>query len=214
MKVLLLHQKKLKGSYKDFEGAFDLLLEKSKKERVSVLTLLTALSGKGRILLLIFLSLSFGQIPGISIFFGVIVCYLGLRIALGSKFIWLPQCLLNKKIPSYVLIRSIRQILHLLKFMSKWSSPRYAWASHNNVTRVISGLTISFIGLAFALSPPVPLAGFLAFFAIFSISIGLLNDDGIYMIAGHIFAIVYFVLTFFLWKYCSLSQLIDLIKSI
>jgi hypothetical protein len=188
------------------------LLEKAKKGRVSVHTLLTVLSGKGRVLLLIFLSLCFGQIPGIAIFFGVIVCYLGLRIALGKSFVWVPQYILNKKIPSYALIKATRQILPLLKFMRKWSYPRYAWATHGTSMRVVNGLMISFVGLSFALSPPVPLASFIAFFAIFSISIGLLNDDGIYIMIGHFFAIFYFVLTFLLLKFCSLSQMIDLIK--
>ena len=96
--------------------------------------------------------------------------------------------------------------------MKKWSKPRYAWATQLHSTRVINGLTISLVGLSFALSPPVPLAGFVAFIAIFSIAIGLLNEDEIYIIIGYFCALFYFVLTFFLLKFFSVSQMIDWIK--
>jgi hypothetical protein len=202
-------KKKLKRSYKDFEEIFRVLLEKAKKGSVSVHALLTALGGRGRILLLIFLSLGFGQIPGVAIFLGLFIGYLGLRIAMGRSAVWMPKRFLYKKIPSYFLIKVIQQILRLLKFMKKWSHPRYVWATQKTSTRVINGLMISFVGLSFALAPPVPLAGFIAFIAIFSISIGLLNDDGMYIMAGYFFAIFYFVLTFFLLKFCSLTQMVD-----
>jgi hypothetical protein len=205
---------RMKRPYKSFEETFRFLLEKAKKERVSVHTLLTVLDGKGRVLLLTFLSLGFGQIPGISIFLGLFISYLGLRIAMGRSFVWMPKRLLHMKIPSYFLNKVLRQILHLLKFLKKWSYSRYVWATERSSTRVTNGLMISFVGLSFALSPPVPLAGFIAFIAIFSISIGLLNDDGIYIIVGYICAIFYFALTLFLLKFCSLSQMVDWIHTV
>ena len=188
------------------------MLVKAKKERVSIHALQTALDGKGGVLLLILLSLGFGQIPGIAIFLGLFIGYLGVRIAMGRSFIWLPKWVLRKKIPSYFFLKVVQQILRLLKFMKKWSTPRYAWATQLHSTRVINGLTISLVGLSFALSPPVPLAGFVAFIAIFSIAIGLLNEDEIYIIIGYFCALFYFVLTFFLLKFFSVSQMIDWIK--
>ena len=188
------------------------MIVKAKNHRVSIHEIQIALSGKGGVLLLILLSLGFGQIPGISIFLGLFIGYLGVRIAVGRSFIWMPKWLLRKKIPSYFFLKVVQQILGLLKFMKKWSKPRYAWATQLTSTRVINGLTISLVGLSFASSPPVPLAGFIAFIAIFFIAIGLLNEDGHYIIAGYFCALFYFVLTFFLLKFCSLSQMIDWIK--
>jgi hypothetical protein len=207
-------KKKLRRSYKNFEESFRILLERAKKERVSVHRLLTLLEGRGRILLLVFLSLGFGQIPGVAFFLGLFISYLGLRIALGRKFIWMPKRLLHKKIPSYFLIKVIRQILHFLKFMKKWSYPRYLWFTQKTLTRVINGLMISVVGLSFALMPPIPLTGLLAFIAIFTISIGLLNDDGIYIVVGYFCAGFYFVFACFLLKYFSLSQVAGWIKDL
>ena len=90
---------KLKSAYAAFEESFRVLLKKAKQKPVSVKVLLTTLSGKGKIFLLIVLSLGFAQIPGIAIFFGAFIAYLGIRIAMGRDSIWLPKFLLKKKIP-------------------------------------------------------------------------------------------------------------------
>jgi len=188
------------------------LQEQAEKDRVSFHTLITALDGKGRLLLLIVLSLGFGQIPGIAIFFGLLVCYLGLRIALGKSFVWVPKWLRSKKIPSYFLVKVLHQILSFLKFMKKWSHPRYPWATQGTLAQVINGLMIFFVGLSFTLCPPIPLIGLLAFIAIFFIAIGLLNDDGIYTMAGYFCTLIYFILTCVLLKFFSLSQIIDYLQ--
>jgi hypothetical protein len=203
---------KLKRSYKNFEEGFRLLLRKAKKERVSIHSLVTILDGRGRILLLIFLSLGFGQIPGVAIFLGLFISYLGLRIALGEKLVLVPKQFLHKKIPSYFLIKVIHQIIGLLNLIKRRSHPRYVWMTQNTLTRVINGSIISLVGLSFALTPPVPLAGFIAFIAIFSISIGILNDDEIYILMGYLFSVFYFVVAFLLFKYFSIIQMIGWIK--
>ena len=202
----------MKKPYKDFVESLSDLQQQAKTERVSFHDLLTALNGRGRLLLLIVLSLGFGQIPGIALLFGIFVSYLGLRIALKKSFVWIPKWLRSKKIPSYFLIKVIQQILGFLKFMKKWSHPRYEWATQGTVARVITGLMIFFVGLSFTICPPLPLTGIVAFIAMFFISIGLLNDDGIYIGIGYFFTIFYFLLALVLLKYCSLSQLIDYMK--
>jgi hypothetical protein len=203
---------KLKSSYRSFEESFRILLEKAKAGPVSLKTVLTILYGKGRILLLIFLSLGFGQIPIAAIFLGFLITYLGLRIAIGRNFIWMPKFLLYKKIPSYFLIKIIKQILQLLKLMKRWSYQRFLWNSHRRLTRIVTGLMIALVGVSFTISPPIPFSSFVAFVAIFLIAIGLLNDDDVYLIIGYIFTLFYFALVLFLLKFCSLSQLVDGVK--
>ncbi len=200
-------QKKLKLPYQNFEQTFLTLLKKAKRGPISVHTFLTTLSGKGRLLLLIFLSLGFTQFPGISMFFGLFISYLGLRIAAKKSFIWMPKFLRYKKISSYFLIKVIQKVLNLLKFMKRWSKPRYVWATQKIETRVINGLMVTLVGICLAISPPVPLTGLLACAAICLIAIGLLNDDGIYIILGYVFALLYLVMVLFLLNYCSFSQM-------
>ena len=77
-------QKKLSTRYQNFEQTFLLLLKEAKRGPISVHRFLTILSGWGKVLLLIFLSLGFAQIPGIAIVLGFFICYLGLRVAVGK----------------------------------------------------------------------------------------------------------------------------------
>lgn len=207
-------RKKLKTPYTNFEETFRVLLEKAKEGPVSIKTLLTILSGKGKVLLLIFISLGFSQIPGISIVLGFLICYLGLRLAMFRSAIWMPKALLNKKLSSYLLIKVINQILKFLKFISRWSRPRYVWMTHNSTFHVITGLMIALVGLSIALSPPLPFVGLLSFAAIFLIAIGLLNNDGIYIGIGYFFAVSCVVVVILLLKFFSLSKIMEMIHNL
>ena len=125
----------------------------------------------------------------------------------------MPKALLNKRISSYFLIKVIKQVLSLFKFIKRWSHPRHVWATRLKTTRVVNGAMIALVGLSLAASPPMPLAGFIAFAAIFCISIGLLNDDGVYVIVGYFFAVLYLISIIVLLKmyHIYLSKLMALI---
>ncbi len=182
-----------------FEKALVELLEKSKKGAVSVKTFLTALSGRGKVIILVIITLFFSQLPGIAIPFGIYLCYLGLRIAFNRSWIWLPKFILKLKIPSGILRRVLNQLVRFLKFLERWTSPRL----HKLARPLPNGLAIAAMGLILALAPPVPLIGFAAYFAVFLISIGILNSDGIYTLLGYISGLFYlsFVTGTYLYLY-------------
>jgi len=188
------------------------LLKKAKQKPVSVKTLLTTFSGRGKVFLLIVLSLGFTQIPGIAIFFGAFITYLGIRIAMERSFIWMPKFLLKKKIPSWVLNTIIPTFLMFIKFMKRFSRPRYVWATQLKSTRIINGITLAVVGIATAVSPPVPLSGWIGCFAIFFLAIGLLNDDGVYVIIGIGNAICYVIAVIFMLSFCSAAQISERVK--
>lgn len=190
------------------------MLDKAKQGPVSLKTFLTALGGRGKLLLLIFLSLGFGQIPGSALILGPVIIYLGVRLSIKKSAIWMPKSFLKKKIPSYFLVKVIKQILRFLKFMKHWSCPRYVWATQHRITRILNGWMIACVGLSLTISPPVPLTGFVAFAAIFLIAIGMLNDDGVYIMLGYICTLAYLVLAFFLLKYMSVTDMIHWVRQI
>src|ERR1700755_3480451 len=110
-------------AYRDFEQTLTMLLKKAQRQRVSMQTLLTVLSGKGKVILLMFLSLGFCQIPGVAMFLGLFIAYLGVRIAIGKHSIWLPKFIRDKKVPSFLLKMVIKQTLRTLHFIKRWSKP-------------------------------------------------------------------------------------------
>src|SRR5258706_12551891 len=111
---------------KTVEETFAVILDHAKQGPVSVRTLLRLLSGRGKRLILIFLSLPFClpiQIPGLSTPFGLAILLVSLRFGLGTK-IWAPKALLNKKIPSASLKKGITKGSKLLKKLRLFSRPR------------------------------------------------------------------------------------------
>ena len=202
-----------KVAFQNFEQTFEYLLRLARKERISILTLITALSGKGKMLMLIILSLGFSQIPVVAMFVGLIIAYLGIRVAIGKNFIVMPKYFLQFKIPSYFIITFCGQILKLIKYTENWSKPRYQSDTKTAVISRLSGLMIAFIGICIACSPPIPLTGFLASIAVVLIVIGLLNCDMIFIFLGYIFAILYAIVVGFLLRYCSFTQIYEWIKS-
>lgn len=75
----------LRNHYKKFEQTIHLLLEEATTKPISVQTLVTTFSGKGKLFLLIFVSLGFAQIPGIAIGLGFFIVYLGIRISMENS---------------------------------------------------------------------------------------------------------------------------------
>ncbi|MFN0065301.1 MAG: exopolysaccharide biosynthesis protein, partial [Chlamydiales bacterium] len=113
--------------YRTLEEDLALLLEKSRRSpSLSIKEILDVLSGKGRSLILIFLSLPFCQpiqIPGLSTPFGIVIAFLGLRIAFG-KHTWLPKRILLKTISSTTIQKIAQKFLHMMMQIRRVIRPR------------------------------------------------------------------------------------------
>ncbi len=169
-----------------------MLKEKSKERPLSLKEITPFFSGKGKILLLIFFCIPFSQIFGLAIPFGLIIAYLGFEYAFSFKT-WRPRFIVEKQIPKKVLKFVLKQLLWFLKIIGKLSRPRLLWVCTQPVMRIINGCVVGLIGIFIAISLPIPLSSYIASVAILFIGIGLLNDDGIWMIIGHPIAIFYIV---------------------
>lgn len=204
--------KKMKLSLMTFEEALRHLSEKANAGPVTIRTFLKELSGKGKLLLLIFICLPLAQIPVVALGSGLLMCYLGLRMSFLSQKIFLPSSFLRKKIPAYLLKKSLRRLLRFLKFMKRWTRPRYIWAVDHPLTHKLNGILIAIVGVCLALCPPLPATGYFAFVAIFLMAIGILNHDGIYILLGYASAVLYLAFVIVALKFFSLSKIIDLVN--
>jgi hypothetical protein len=202
----------MKESYNNFEKKISLVLKKGRS--VSVRRFLFILSGKGKLLFLTFFALPLAQIPGFSIFFGLLICYFGLRIGFYKKSIWLPNFIQKKKIPPYFLKKSVHQILFVLKILKRWSFSRYTWATRLLVTHRLNGIMIAIVGISLAMCPPIPFIGTIAFAPGFLIGVGLLNDDSIYLVLGYVFTMVYLILSIFVLEIFSISGIIQFVRNL
>ncbi|MDP1879414.1 MAG: exopolysaccharide biosynthesis protein [Parachlamydiaceae bacterium] len=170
------------------------LLNLAKKKEVTLKVVMDMLSGKGQAVLLILFSLPFCQpiqIPGFSTPFGIILAFIGLRIAFGHRA-WFPKTLLDRKIPYHVLkkIASIAiKITDKLKFLI---STRLVWLVQKPILHILHGLTITFLAIFLSLPLPIPFTNLLAAFPLLAFGLGLLEDDGLMIIIGYLLAFLCF----------------------
>jgi hypothetical protein len=153
---------------------------------LSILEILEILSGKGRPIILILLALPFCQpiqLPGLSTPFGIIIALIGFRLIINRK-IWLPKKLLSKTINPSILQKITTKTLNIIRKSKKWVHPRLNWVCHNPFMKKANAVMICLLGLVLALPLPIPLSNLTAAWSIFFIELGMLEDDGLFVLIG------------------------------
>lgn len=177
---------------KTLEEGISLLQKEAKHTPISIEKILDILSGKGRALVLIFLSLPFCQplqIPGLSIPFGLAIAFVGLRIAFGKR-IWLPKSVLSKTITADALQKITDKALVLIKKMKRWLHPKLSWICHFSSMQLINGLAIFILGIFLALPLPILFSNLTAAWSIFLIALGILEDNGVFLLVGYLISLL------------------------
>lgn len=175
-----------------------LLQEEAKETPISIGEILRVLDEKGRPLLLLLLSLPFCQpipLPGLSILFGIVIAIIGFRMFLGGN-VWLPASIMGKKVE----IKTFRSItdgaLKLIRKIRPWIHPRLSWLCHSFLMDKVNGLIIALMGILLALPLPIPFSNLTAGWAVFTLALGMLEDDGYLIISGYLISIL--TIAFFL----------------
>jgi len=188
---------------RDLKSDLIILLKISqKKKALSLEEILEVLSGKGRIIILTFLSLPFCQpfqIPGLSIPFGLGIAFIGCRLVFGQK-IWLPKTILSKHVSSATIEKISQKCLKLMQKMKRFMHPRLSCLYEPRAMHICNGLLIVLLGVFLALPLPIPLTNLSAGWAILLMSIGLLEDDGVFILASYfvsLLTIAFFILLAF-----------------
>lgn len=185
-----------------------LLRREAKNKSISIEKILHLLSGKGRALIVIFLALPFCQpiqIPGFSIPFGIVIAFFGIRMAFG-KHVWLPKMVLSKKITPASLQKITKKSLLLVKKMKRVVHPRLNGICRGPYMQMINGLAIFILGIFLALPLPIPLTNLASAWSIFLIALGVLEDDGLLVLAGYLISLL--TLSFFVVTTLSIMHIL------
>jgi hypothetical protein len=164
------------------------ILRTAKRKPVSVRFLMKVLSGKGRYLMLIFLSLPFCQpipLPGLSTLFGLLIMLFGISI-LFRKHVWLPQKLLNRRVSHDLIEKIASKALWIVKKLKPFVHQRLTWLTTHSSLRILNGILISLLGLFLAIPLPIPLTNLIPGWIIFLMALGLLEDDGVLILISYI----------------------------
>lgn len=166
------------------------LLELADGKAMKVGTILHHTQGRGLQVISIVLCLPFlspVSVPFLSIPFGMAITICGLRIALRHEP-WLPAFVMARSIPFGVLEKMLRFGIAAHTKLEKFLRPRWAGAAVGHPAHAGAGLAISFAAvlLSLPIPPPFPLTNTIPGFAIILLSLGLLERDGLVVVAGYI----------------------------
>lgn len=159
--------------------------EKFTNERVRVRDITESLGQRsfGFILLIFALpnSLPIIGIPGVSTITGLPMLFVAVQMALGHQRVYLPRWIADSSIATTSFQTLIRKAVPWLQRVEKLMKPRINFLTHRNAERWLGAFCVS---LAFLLALPIPLGNLLPALGVLFIALGLIERDGVCVLAG------------------------------
>jgi len=177
---------------------FAMILREFEVETVTLREVIGLLHGRGYVLLIMFLALPFCTpvpLPGLSTPLGLIIGMIGARLALGAKP-WLPARLLETRLPPATFKKVFIITQKIVLWFEKFLRPRLLTVTAKPWLEQVHAVSIVVCALMLLLPLPIPFSNVIPAWAILLLAGGLLERDGVFIIAGHVatvIAIGYFV---------------------
>jgi hypothetical protein len=188
------------------------LIAEFAERAVRLRDVLEVMHSRGYTLLLMLLALPFCTpipLPGLSGPFGLVISFIGLRLALGRKP-WLPARLLDTQLPPKFFPRFLAATQKLLRWLEHFLKPRLGHLVRWPVARRVIGATICVCGLLMSLPFPIPFSNGLPALTVVLLAAAMLEEDGYFAIAGagmFLLALMFFAAI--LW---GGAELVDFLK--
>ncbi len=128
--------------------------------------------------------LLFIPLPGLSTLLGLLIAVCGYSIAF-KKGIWVPKWMLKKKISGKLLCQTFQKGETILLKIEKAFRPRGLFLTKQPLVKRLNGFLIFFCALILMLPLP-PGTNFPPGLTIFLLSIGILEEDGLFVILGYV----------------------------
>lgn len=164
--------------------------------RASLREVVVALESRAFALLMILLALPFVapvSLPGSSTPFGLIIAVIALQLAFG-RLPWLPRRLLDWKLPAGFFSKVVPVTQRIVRAIERVLHPRWPGLTASPWARAVHLLTLALAGLLLALPLPVPLTNTFPAWTILLLAFGLLERDGVVILAGHLVLVAGLVL--------------------
>ncbi len=171
---------------------FALILREFEVETVTLREVLALLHGRGFVLLIMLLALPFCTpipLPGVSTPFGLIIAIIGARLVCGAKP-WLPARLLDTRLPPATFAKVFAVTRKIIVGFERLLRPRLLTVTASGRLLQLHAVPIVICALLLLLPLPVPFSNAIPAWGIMLISGGLLERDGVFIIAGHITALL------------------------
>ncbi|PWE56814.1 protein exod [Metarhizobium album] len=159
-------------------------------QTITLRQLMTAMGEQGFLFLCALLTLPFlipVSIPGVSTVFGAAIIMISLAIIL-NRMPWLPARLLNRQIETEKLVPTLRKGADMVSKLDRFVRPRLRFLTMAGLANRLNGAAIMYGGilLMFPLGL-IPFSNTLPGVAILLLAIGMLQRDGMTVLAGYFF---------------------------
>lgn len=141
---------------------------------------------RGYTMLLILLAVPFCTpipLPGFSLPFGLVIAFMGLRLALGQRP-WLPARLLDTQLPAKFFPRFLAGTRRLVRWLELLLKPRLGHLVRSRLARQGMGAIILVCGLLLTLPLPLPFSNGLPALTVLLLAAAMLEEDGHAALAG------------------------------
>jgi hypothetical protein len=181
VKVVEVRPRKLSEELENLRATFA-------ERTVRLQDVIAVLKGRAFILLLILLTLPFCTpipLPGLSTPFGLIVALISLRWMLGQKP-WLPRRLLEKELPSGFFGKLLDVTRKVVRVLEKLLKPRLIALTRTTLLLRMHALVMLISALALLLPLPIPFSNTFPAWSILLMACGLLERDGVFVLASYV----------------------------
>ena len=165
-----------------------LILREFEVETVTLREVMSVLHGRGYVLLVMLLALPFSTpipLPGLSTPFGLVIALIGVRLALGQKP-WLPARLLDTRLSPKFFVKVFAAARKILRAFEYFLRPRLLWITGSPRLLQLHAVPILLCAVLLLLPLPIPFSNILPAFSILLLAAGLLERDGVFILAGHL----------------------------
>jgi hypothetical protein len=188
------------------------LIEAFAERSVRLREVLEVMHGRGYTMLLILLAFPFCTpipLPGFSMPFGLVIAFIGFRLALGQKP-WLPARLLDTTLPPKFFPRALAATRRLVRWLEFFLKPRLSYILHWRVARHGMGVMILVCGLLLILPFPLPFSNGLPAMTVLLLAAARIEEDGYVALAGGFVFLL--SLAFFAAVFWGGAEVVNLIK--
>ncbi len=174
------------GRRKSITGLFGDLLDAEYSTKITIGDIVNLMGARGYGVLILVLNLPNLiplPLPGLSAIFGVPMALIGLQMFLGLKRPWVPKAILNKSFDRENLLHMFQKATPVLRRVERVLSPRLLFLSEGVMRNIIGAVLMVLAGV---MALPIPLGNLILAIPIALIALGLIEKDGIAIMAGFI----------------------------
>ncbi len=176
------------------------LLAAAEGTAISVEKIEHILRGRGVAMLILLLAAPFLiPAPGLSVPFGIAICVLGLRIAVGGRSA-LPRFILQRQIAYSTLERTVNAVARVVEKIEKRIRPRMRFLQEHPRMINLIGVGIVSGGFILSLPLPIPFSNGLPALSILCLAAGLMERDGLLVLWGYVFGLASWIYIACWWQ--------------